>query len=234
MDSSQQSQNLLLTSLPAADFDLLRSNLQTIDMPRGLLLVRSGDIPKKAYFPKSGVIASCVTLGDGSFIEVRITGREGALGATIGGGERPSFTSALVRLEGQTYTIDYPCLERAISRSAALRAVLARHEAVQQAMSDQSVACNVAHVTEARLARRLLRLYAMSGQTSFVATQEVLAEMLGIRRNAVSLVAHAMQEANLIRYSRGRLEIVDLDGLQRRACECYGAVTAFRDKVEVD
>jgi CRP-like cAMP-binding protein len=232
MASSQQSQNLLLAALPAADFDLLRPNLQTIELPLGLVLVRSGDIPKRAYFPKSGVIASCVTLDDGSLIETRITGREGALGAAVGGGERPSFTSALVRLEGLSYTIDYPGLETAIGRSAALRAVLARHEAFQQAISDQSVACNVAHAAEARLARRLMRLYAMSGETSFVATQEALAEMLGIRRNAVSLVAHAMQEANLIRYSRGRLEIVDLDGLNRRTCECYGAVTAYRGKVD--
>jgi len=234
MASSQQSRNLLLASLPAADFDLLRPNLQSIDMPHGLLLVRSGDIPKRAYFPKSGVIASCVTLDDGSLIEARITGREGALGAAVGGGERPSFTSAVVRLEGQSYAIDYPSLETAIGRSAALRAVLARHEAFQQVISDQSVACNVAHVAEARLARRLMRLYAMSGQTSFTATQEALAEMLGIRRNAVSLVAHEMQEANLIRYSRGRLEIVDLDGLHRRACECFDAVGAYRDRIGFD
>ncbi len=234
MASSQQSRNFLLASLPAADFDLLRPNLQTIDMPRGHMLVRSGDRPKKAYFPKSGIIASCVAFDDGSLIEARITGREGALGAAIGGGERPSFTSALVRLEGQSYVIDYPSLETAISRSAALRAVLARHEAFQLAISDQSVACNIAHVTEERLARRLMRLNVMSGQTSFVATQEALAEMLGIRRNAVSLVAHAMQEANLIRYSRGRLEIVDPDGLRRRSCECYDAVMTYRDRIEPD
>ncbi len=99
-------------------------------------------------------------------------------------------------------------------------------------MADQSVACNAIHGVEARLARRLLRLRNMSGQTRLTVTQEVLAEMLGIRRNAVSLVAHAMQQANLIRYSRGVLEVVDFEGLDRLACECYHIVTAYKDLLE--
>jgi CRP-like cAMP-binding protein len=213
---------------------MLRPNLQTIDMPRGLVLVRSGDKPQKAYFPHSGVIASCATLSDGTVVEARITGREGALGATIEAGQRPSFTSALVRLEGTASTIEYPGLEAALHRSAALRALLARHEAFQQAMADQSVACNAAHDVEARLARRLMHLYEMSGRAELFVTQEVLAQMLGIRRNAVSLVAHAMREAEIIRYSRGRLEIVDHNALHRLSCECYDTVTTFRRAIEGD
>jgi CRP-like cAMP-binding protein len=232
MASSQRSQNLLLAALPSADFELLRPNLQTIDMPRGLVLVRSGDIPNKAYFPHSGVIASCVILNDGHVIEARITGHGGALGAAIGAGERTSLTSAVVRLEGKSDTINYPSLYRAIDQSAALRALLAKHEAFQQAMADQSVACNAVHSAEERLARRLMRLRTMSGDAKFSVTQEVLAEMLGIRRNAVSLVAHAMQEANIIRYSRGQLEIADFDALHRLSCECYDTVTAYRGDLE--
>src|ERR1700690_4154660 len=93
-----QSRNLLLAALPAADFELLRPNLKTIDMPRGLVLVRVRDIPNRAYFPHSGVIASCVTLSDGHVFETRITGREGALGAAVGAGEQKSFTSAMAGL----------------------------------------------------------------------------------------------------------------------------------------
>jgi CRP-like cAMP-binding protein len=228
MARSQQSQNLLLAALSPADFELLRPSLQTIDMPRGLVLVRSGDIPKRAYFPNSGVIASCLTLNDGNVVEARITGREGAVGAAIGAGERASFTSAVVRLEGASSTIDYQSLEAALDRSAAFRVLVARHEALQQAMADQSVACNAVHSAEARLARRLMRLRTMSDDAKFTVTQEVLAEMLGIRRNSVSHVAHAMQAANIIRYSRGRLEIVDYDALQRLSCECYDTVAAYR------
>lgn len=232
MGGSPQSQNLLLAALPAAAFELLRPNLQTIDMPRGLTLVRSGEIPKKAYFPHSGVVASSVTLSGGHVVEARITGRDGALGAAVGAGERPSFTSAVVRLEGQSSTIDYPSLQTAIDRSAALRALLARHEALQQAMADQSVACNAVHQVEARLARRLMRLRNISGHTKFTVTQEVLAEMLGIHRNAVSHVANAMQQIKVIRYSRGQLEILDFEGLHRLTCECYDTVTAYKDLLE--
>jgi CRP-like cAMP-binding protein len=234
MASPPQSQNLLLAALPSADFELLRPNLQTIDMHCGLTLVRSGEIPKRAYFPHRGVIASVVTLSDGHVVEARITGRDGALGAAVGAGERTSFTSAVARLEGESSTIDYPSLQTAIDRSAALRALLARHEAFQQAMADQSVACNAIHSAEARLARWLMRLRNISGHTKFAVTQEVLAEMLGIQRNAVSHVAHAMKKANVIRYSRGLLEIIDVDALRRSTCECYDTVTAYRDYLEGD
>jgi CRP-like cAMP-binding protein len=228
MAGPQPSQNLLLAALPSADFELLRPNLQTIDMPFGLILVLSGNLPKRAYFPHSGIIASCITLNDGNVVEARITGRDGALGASTGVGERPSLTLAVVRIAGEASTIDYRSLQTAIDRSAALRASLARHEALQQAMADQSVACNALHGVEPRLARRLLRLRDMSGETTLTVTQEVLAKMLGIRRNAVSLVANALQRANLIRYSRGKLEIVDSDGLSRIACECYHTITAYK------
>ena len=106
MASSQQSQNLLLAELPSADFDLLRPSLHTIDMPVGLIFVRSGEIPRKAYFPHSGGIASCVSLTDGDVVEVRMTGREGAVGAAIGAGARASFTSAVVRFAGKASAID--------------------------------------------------------------------------------------------------------------------------------
>lgn len=234
MVNSQQSPNMILAALPLADFELLRPNLQTIDMPRGLVLVRSGEIPDRAYFPHSGVIASYVTLSDGSVIETRITSSKGALGAATGAGERPSFTSAVVRLDGMSSTIDYRSLYACIDQSAALRALLAKHEAFQQAMADQSIACNAVHDAEARLARRLLRLRRMSGDSRLAVTQEVLAEMLGLKRNAVSYVAHAMQETNVIRYSRGMLEIVDVEALRRLSCECYDTVTAYRDVVDGD
>jgi CRP-like cAMP-binding protein len=234
MASSHHSQNLLLAALPPADFELLVPHLRTVDLVRGLLLVRSGEKPKSAYFPQKGVIASCVTLSDGRVVETRITGREGAVGAALGAGERPSFTSFVVRLEGRASTIDLHSLQTVIDRSAALRASLARQEAIQQAMADQSVACNAAHDVDARLARLLMRLYSLSEDSKFTVTQEVLAEMLGVQRNAVSQVAHAMQETNIICYSRGLIEILDVDRLHRWSCECYDTVTTHRRIVEGD
>jgi CRP-like cAMP-binding protein len=230
--ASQQSQNLLLAHLPSADFELLRPCLRTIDMPRGLMLARSGEIAKNAYFPHSGVISSIITLADGDTVEVRMTGRDGALGATSGAAERRWFASAVVQIEGKSSVIDLPDLQVAIDQSAALRAALARGEAIQQAIGEQSIACCAVHDVGARLARRLMRLSNTFGETKFTVTQEALAEMLGIRRNAVSLVAHAMKEAGIIRFSRGLVEIIDVDALQARSCECYAAVTAYQHACE--
>jgi CRP-like cAMP-binding protein len=228
MASFQQSQNSILAELSSVDFELLRPYLRTISMPRGLTLVRSGETARTAYFPHSGVISSIVTLADGDTIEVRMTGRDGALGATPGAAERTWFASAVVRIEGTSSVIDLPDLQVAIDRSTDLRAALARSEAVQQAIAEQSIACNAAHDVGARMARRLMRLCETSGETKFVVTQEALAEMLGIRRNAVSLVAHAMTEAGIIRYHRGLVEILDVDALHDQSCECYDTVMAYQ------
>lgn len=228
----ETSQNLILGELSSAEFELLRPNLRTIKLPLGLILVHAGDVPERAYFPHSGVISSRITLSNGHAVETRITGREGALGVPLGAGERPSFTSAIVRIAGEASTIEHRNLKTVLEKSTALRVLLTRYDVLQQAMADQSVACNAIHDVKARLACRLLRLRNMSGQTRLTVTQEVLAEMLGIRRNAVSLVAHAMKEARLIRYSRGTLEIIDAEGLQHVACECYNAVTSYRDFLE--
>lgn len=232
MASYQQSQNSILASLPSVDFESLRPHLQTVDMPRGATLIRSGEIAEKAYFPLSGVISSIVTLGNGDAVEVRMTGSDGALGAAAGAGERKSFSSAIVRIEGRSAVIALPQLELALAESAALRASLARYEAIQQAIGDQSIACIALHNVEARLARRLMRLANIFGGTQFAITQDALAEMLGIRRNSVSLAAHAMKAANIIRYSRGVLEIVDIDALHAQSCECYDTLTAYQTDCE--
>ncbi len=121
-----------------------------------------------------------------------------------------------------------------MDRSPAFRALLARHDALQLAMADQSVACNATHSAEQRLARRLLRLRRLSDDDKLTVTQDVLAEMLGVQRNSVSQVAHAMQARNLIRYSRGVLQIVDFDALRLQSCECYDTVVAYRNVLELD
>jgi CRP-like cAMP-binding protein len=230
--ASQQSQNLLLANLPPADFELLRPSLRTIELPRGLTLARSGEIARSAYFPLSGVISSIVTLADGGAVEVRMTGRDSALGAVCGAAERTWFASAVVRIEGSASVIDVPDLQAAIDRSTALRAALARNEAVQQAISEQSIVCNAVHDVGARLARRLMRLSTTFGETDFSVTQDALAEMLGIRRSAVSLVAQAMKEAGIIRYSRGLVEIADVDALRAQSCECFDTLTAYQHACE--
>lgn len=229
MADGPQSENMILAALPPADFELLRPHLRTVDLPVGFVIINAGDFPTRAHFPHNGVIASTILLKSGHVVEVRITGREGALGTAAGSDLHPSFTSSVVRIRGKSTTIDYPNLTSVVGRSNALREALDKHNASQQAMADQTIACNAIHDLGARLARRLLRLCIMSGQSRFPVTQEVLAEMLGVRRNAVSLVAHAMLEANVITYSRGVVEIIDVNRLHDLSCDCYDVVTSYRN-----
>ena len=190
-------------------------------------MIASGEFPTRAFFPHGGMISSQITLGTGEVVDVRLTGRDGALDADTGAGERASLTTATVRIAGKSSVIDLPNLQWLTGRSAALRAALDRYHCARQADSDQSLACVSTHNTEARLARLLLRLRRILGCTRFPLTQEALAEMLGIRRNAVSFVAHAMQQAGSIRYVRGSLEIVDASALQAQSCECLDTVTDY-------
>jgi CRP-like cAMP-binding protein len=226
MASFQQSPNTILASLPSSDFDLLRPFLRTIEMPVDSIWVNAGEIPARALFPHSGLISSRITLSTGEVVDVRLTGREGALDAAIGACERASVTSTVVRIGGRSSAIDLPKLQSVIDRSIALRAALARFDDARQAESDRSLACLSSHNAEARLARLLLRLCRIMGATRFDLTQEALAEMLGIRRNAVSFVAHAMQKAGVIRYVRGSLEIIDAGALYAQSCECHDEVQA--------
>ena len=116
-------------------------------------------------------------------------------------------------------------------RSASLRALLARHRLAAYAEIQQIAGCNAVHTVEARLARCLLQTCDLSGERELVLTQESLAQIIGARRNSISLVANTLQQANVIHYSRGRIEVTDLEGLRRTSCECYAAVKAQYERL---
>jgi CRP-like cAMP-binding protein len=127
-------------------------------------------------------------------------------------------------MAGKASTLDVPLLQSAAEHSASFRAALIRYEQVIHVQALQSAACNASHSVESRLARWLLRARDLSDCDTLTFSQEFLAEMLGKHRNSVSVVASSLQEAGLIRYSRGQIEITDLEGLVKRSCECYGTV----------
>jgi len=225
-------QNHLLASLSSPDIEALRPYLKSVQLLREDILVEAGEAIVRAYFPTSGVISLVVGLGEGEMIEAAMIGRDSVLGASsaiAGGG--PSLNSAIVRLPGAAFMLDLEQLRSAAARSEPLRAALMRHEQALFAQAQQSVACNARHAVESRLSRCLLRMRDLSGSDSLPITQESLSQMLGVRRNSVSIVALALQRANLIRYSRGMIEITDLDGLIGGACECYGTVKAHCDRL---
>ncbi|MDF3814114.1 MULTISPECIES: Crp/Fnr family transcriptional regulator [Rhodopseudomonas] len=226
----RQSPNGLLDSLPAKDYALLLGHLRPIDLLCGQVLIEAGRPLQRVYFPHQGVISSMISVGQGDLVEVAMIGRDGVFGASALFGEL-SLTSAMMRYPGRASVIDVGHFRAAADSSPALRAALMQHLSTQIMQAEQIAACNASHGVEARLCRRLLQLRELSRSGRMTLTQEAMAQMLAVQRNTISLVAHALRRAGVIRYSRGDLEITDLAGLIRRSCECSMADHISHDLV---
>lgn len=223
MPLSSRTQNQLLASLSPTDFESLSPNLRLTDLLYDSVLVEAGDQIARVYFPHGGIISLVVRLNSGIAVEAAMVGRDGAFGAGYAVSGHLSLCTATVQMEGKATSIDAAQLRAAAAQSETLLAALIRCDHIIHAQALQSAACNASHGVEARLCRWLLRARDLSGSDPLTFSQESLAQMLGTHRNTVSIVANSLQQAGLIRYSRGTIEILDLDGLLNRSCECYGA-----------
>lgn len=224
MDAIPHSPNHLLAALPAADFALLRGHLETIELVQETVLVAAGDPLTRVFFPHNGAISLVVSLAGGGMVEVATIGRDSIFGGSAALDGRISLTDAIVQLSGKASTLEVGVLRAAAAQSLAFRTVIIRHEQALFAQAQQSAACNAMHPAESRLARWLLRMHDLAGKDTMHLTQDVLAQMIGVQRNSVSTVAHALQKAGIIRYSRGLIEITNIEGLRDASCECYEAV----------
>jgi len=220
-----------LSSLTADDFELLRPHLRTADLTPDLVLVEVDETLKRAYFPHRGVISIVVNLARGEHVQIAMVGRDSIFGAFSALGDPTALNTAVVLVPGVASTIDLDQLGSAAEQSASLRAALARHGLAVYAQIQQTAGCNASHTVESRLARCLLHTRDLSGSNKLVLTQEAMAQMIGARRNSVSLVANTLQQANFIHYSRGHIEIINLDGLIRTSCECYMTVKTQYDRL---
>jgi CRP-like cAMP-binding protein len=226
VDAIPHSPNHLLAALPAADFELLRPHLETVELVQEAVLVSAGDRLTKVFFPHHGVISLVVSLFGGGMVEVASVGHDSVFGASAALDGNISLTDAIVQLPGVASTLDVGVLRTVGSHSISFRTTLIRHEQAIFAQAQQSAACNAMHSAESRLARWLLRMHDLAGEDRLHLTQDFLAQMIGVQRNSVSTVAHALQEAGVIKYSRGNIEITNLEALKEASCECYAAVNA--------
>ena len=224
MDSNSRSPNGFLSSLTADDFELIRPYLRTVDLVQDTVLVAVGETLKRAYLPHRGVISLVVDLAKGEHVQIAMVGRDSIFGAFSTLGDAVALNSAVVLVPGVASMLDLDRLRTAAEQSSTFRSLLARHGLAVYAQIQQTAGCNAAHTVESRLARCLLQTHDLSGGCKLLLTQEVLAQMIGARRNSVSLVASTLQQANFIHYSRGHIEIIDVEGLSRTACECYASV----------
>jgi CRP-like cAMP-binding protein len=219
------SRNRLLTSLRPSERASLEPYLEQVSLPQGQILQEQGDDIEQIYFPHLGMISLVAVMNDGGkIIETATVGREGAVGAMAGFGPRHAFRRAIVQVAGTAAKIPTARFRDAVKGSEALRDILVRYNEVLLAQVQQSAACNAFHEAEQRLARWLLQTRDRIDTDTIPLTQEFLAQMLGVRRTTVTLIAHALQERGLLRYRRGRIEIVNRQGLENVSCECYETV----------
>jgi len=224
MPSNQRPPNRLLQALSAADFDAIRPHLQIVELTREFMLVEAGAELTQIYLPHSGVISMVVSLSEGQVVEVAMVGRDGIVGAEEALGDGIALTDAVVLCPGTASVLSVAQLRQLAGQSVTFRDLLARHAQALLVQVQQSVACNASHSVEERLSRWLLRARDLWDGETLPMTQELLARMIGVQRNAVSIVAHALQQADVLSYSRGQIEITDLKALKETACECYHIV----------
>jgi CRP-like cAMP-binding protein len=220
----EKSPNRLLASLPAAAFAAVAPHVKEVELRFGEVLAEAGSPIRRVYFPYSGVISLVVELDVGMMIETAMVGRDGAFNAASALDGKVSLNKGIVQLAGGAGVIEVDRLRQLADELKSLRSLLIGHEQVLFAQAQQSAACNASHTVEARMCRWLLHMRDLADDDQLTLTQEFLAQMLGVRRPSVSLVATTLQKAGLIKYARGNIHLLDIKGLQKGSCECYGAV----------
>jgi len=195
-------------------------------MVRNAAFAKSAAPSTHVCLPHTGAIAITIGLSGGRTSLVAMTGSDSIIGAAESLGSGTSAIDAVVLLPGAASMIEMEELRTLAAQNPTLRNLLARHEQALNVQAQQSAACNASHSVEARLSRWLLRAGDLWDGTALPMTQELLAHLIGVQRNAISIVAHALQQAGIIRYSRGRIEITDSEALQATACECHQTVKA--------
>jgi CRP-like cAMP-binding protein len=216
--------NKLLRKLNADDLAFLRPALKQVPMTRGASLHPVGSPIEHVYFPVSGMVSMLSVTKSGEQIETAIIGNEGVVGGWVAIDGANANTQSTVQIEGSAWQISTPKFLEIYSASDSFRFATNRYQGIILFQAQQSAACHALHSVEARLCRWLLLSGDLMDSDQISLTQEFLSHMLGVQRSSVSLCAHALQKSGLIEYRRGKIKIVDRDGIEECACECYAAI----------
>jgi CRP-like cAMP-binding protein len=213
--------NKLLAALPRRDFDALKPHLTMVSLVQGDVVYQAGAEVDSVYFPHSGMFSLLAVMRDGKAIETATVGREGVVGAMAGLGLYRSLVRVNAQLALQASKIGAAPFRKAVAASEALRDLCVRYNEVMLTQARITAACNALHPVEERFCRWLLQSADRAASDTVTLTQELLAEMLGVRRTSVTDVARKMQDRGVITYSRGVITILDREALKRLSCECY-------------
>jgi CRP-like cAMP-binding protein len=227
-------QNQLLAALPDEEFTPIAPFLEWVKLPLGEMLYDPGETIEFAYFPTTAVISLHYVMESGASAETAGVGREGMIGVSLfmGGASTPS--SAVVQIAGEGYRMNRQQLVAEFNRAGTMQSVLLRYTQALITQMTQMAACNRHHSIEQRLCRWLLSTLDRVPASDFIVTHEMVAAMLGVRREGVSEAAARMQHAGFIRYRRGHLAVLERSGLENRACECYAVVRKELERLGED
>lgn len=220
--------NLLLAALPPADMQHLSAYLEYVPMPLGQMLYEPGDLLLHAYFPTTSIVSLHYVTESGASAETAGVGREGVVGISLFMGGNTTPSSAVVQTAGHAYRLESRLLKQEFNRNGPLHRLLLRYTQVLLTQVFQNAACNRHHTVEQQLCRWLLVTLDRIPSGNLVMTQELVASMLGVRREGVTEAAGNLQRAGFISYRRGHISVVRRAGLESRVCECYAVV---RDEV---
>lgn len=226
-----KSSNHLLAALPTTDWERWQSQLQLVDLKLGEVLYESGGKMAYVYFPVDAIVSLLFVLENGSSAEIAVVGNEGIVGVSLFMGGETTPSRAVVQSAGKCIRLDAETLKTEFKNSMPVMHLLLRYTQALITQMTQTAVCNRHHSLDQQLCRWLLLSMDRLSGNHMVMTQELIANMLGVRREGVTAAAGSLQNAGLIRYTRGRIEVINREGLEARTCECYGVVKREYDRL---
>jgi CRP-like cAMP-binding protein len=224
-------QNWLFSSIPEEAWQRLLPHIEEFDLPLGLVLSESGAKNSYLYFPTNAIVSLLYNLENGSSAEIAVIGNEGCTGISTFMGGNSTLTTAVVQSAGKSYRIKATILLEEFNKAGAVMHLLLRYTQALITQMTQTAVCNRHHNLDQQFCRWLLLSLDRLQSNELVMTQELIANMLGVRREGVTEAALRVQKAGLIQYSRGHITILDRLGLEKRTCECYQVVKTECDRL---
>jgi CRP-like cAMP-binding protein len=216
--------NRLLALLDEEERSALEPLLEPVPLVFKQVLCEPRDPLEHVYFPTTGIVSEVKNFENGDVIEVATFGSEGVVEVSLVLGEKRPGSRLIVQVAGEALRMESAAFLELVAKSPKLHALLLRYAYAVFRQVSQTAACNRAHTVDERCARWLLMTHDRVGERTFELTQEFMAQMLGVHRPSVSLAARMLQQAGLVTYSRGRITVLDREGLEAASCECYGVI----------
>jgi CRP-like cAMP-binding protein len=229
--SHDPQQNYLLEALSAPERERLYPHLQLVPMPLGKVLYESGDVLRHVYFPIDSIVSLLYVLADGASAEISVVGNEGLIGIALFMGGETTPSRAIVQSAGHAYRLIGQQLKEEFHRSGQMQLLLLRYTQALITQMAQTAVCNRHHSVDQQLCRWLLLSLDRLSSNQLIMTQELIANMLGVRREGVTEAAGKLHRLGVIRYARGQITVLDRPKLEQLCCECYAVVRKESDRL---